>query len=169
MPIVTVRNQPDEMLEERVRCQGQKGANLSDISCMHCRKMLRRLKNLKWDNKVKGGEWDIKVNMQLSLENELADVNFPENFQEIVKKQRFKGRKKSLLKKQIGDLKSKSELLAVEEETKELSVAELSQNVEHDNSLSLERVQGVQAEIDRQSAHGVSGGNKSEMSLSLAN
>ena len=65
--------------------------------------------------------------------------------------------------------KVKSELPAVEEEIKELRVAELSQNVEHENSLSLERVQGVQAEIDRQSAHGVSGGNKSEMSLSLAN
>ena len=108
------------------------------------------------------------------MENELADVNFPENFQEIVKTQRFKGRKKSLLKKQIGYLKNKvkSELPAVEEEIKELRVAKLSQIVEHENSsnsLSLEIVQGVQAEIDRQSAHGVSGGNKSEMSLSLAN
>ena len=41
-----------EMLEEKVQCQDQKSINLSDRSCMHCRKMLRRLKNLKWDNKV---------------------------------------------------------------------------------------------------------------------
>ena len=66
----------------------------------------------------------------------------------------------------------KSELIAVEEEIKELRVAKLSQIVEHENSsnsLSLEIVQSVQDEIDRQSANGVSGCNKSEMSLRLAN
>ena len=80
---------------EGVSCKTQKSVILSDKECMQCRKTSRRIRNLKWDNIVRGGGLSEKVDM-LSLADENADKTFPENFQEIIMNKMFTSRKKEL-------------------------------------------------------------------------
>ena len=144
--------------------------NLSDIDCRLCRKIMRRVKCLRIDNVVRGGG-GLRVKIGLSLEDQAADDDFPDNFQELISTKSFKSRKKSLLKKQISDFKKKSniELPVVKEKKENLSVARLSQYDEHERSMSLEKASEVQDELAQQDEDGVSLGNVSELSLSLEN
>ena len=94
-----------------------------------------------------GGGLSEKVNM-LSLADENADKTFPENFQEIIMNKMFTSRKKSLLKKQIGDLKIKSKngLPVIEEiyEHLEIMRVEKLNHGRYDKGWSLEKKQGGQ-------------------------
>ena len=92
-PSVEQPSQKKMRKNERVSCKTQKSVILSDKECMQCRKTSRRIRNLKWDNIVRGGGLSEKVDM-LSLADENADKTFPENFQEIIMNKMFTSRKK---------------------------------------------------------------------------
>ena len=69
---------------------------LSEINIAKCRKILRRVKNLRVKNIL---EEELAVNTALSVAQLELDPDFPDNFAKIISKKSFMSRKKGLLRK----------------------------------------------------------------------
>ena len=79
-------------------------AKLSSVKCANCRRTVRRMRGWRVSNMVRV-TWSTEV--ELSAEQQELDDQFPENFSEIVSLQDFKVRKKSLLRKQLQEMRKK--------------------------------------------------------------
>ena len=91
MTVLTGATQPDQIVALhskesnliREELSEPSVADLSDNDCRLCRKIMRRVKCLRIDNVVRGGG-RLRVKIGLSLEDQAADDEFPDNFQELI-------------------------------------------------------------------------------------
>ena len=79
-------------------------AKLRDVECADCRRRMRRLMGWRVSNRVNISELS---ETGPSEEEVRIDEEFPDNFCEIISSKRFRSRKKSLLRKKIGELRTR--------------------------------------------------------------